>query len=294
MITKSKKVYIKLRDDIPVLPGRDKEELNYKIGAFSVNGATGRGLTHEEEIKYLPKVLGISPSSPNWDAATDNYWNSISVRIPYPTGIQLEVGKNENGEPINISDYVLFKFAKKHRHVGASKEVVHKSKHIWFYIEDLEIENKKRKEIVSVKMEAYKLLTENQDQERFLTGILLVLGDKLNKPYLLESMDLNDKLSEVTQLVEENPKDFVEAANAPDLDFRTFLISAIQKGFLTRIPNTEIIMFGQDGETRELGSNYSEAILYLKAENNREFTKRLESKMNFSVTPKKKAEEVVV
>lgn len=300
MITKNKKVYVKVRDDLPILPGRDRTEVNYKIGSFAENGDVGRGLTFEEEKLYLPEILGISPESPNWDTRTKEYWASISVRVPWPEGIELEVGKNfkedkdangklvdKVGVPINLSDYILYKFCLKHRNVGNEKEVINKSTKIHFYIEDPEKEIKRKKEGQVVKMEAYKILTENSENDRFLTGIILVLGDKLKRYYTnLDSMTIDDKLLEVTDIAEQYPHDFVEASKSSDLEWKAFLITCINNGSLTRLPNTEIITSYEDGQDRQLGSSYQEAIGYLKAENNREFTKRLESKINFKVVPK--------
>lgn len=64
------------------LPGEDSTLGNVKVGASLKGTSPLRGLTYEEEIRYLPQIVGYSPKDQDWRKVTKEYWNNISVPIP--------------------------------------------------------------------------------------------------------------------------------------------------------------------------------------------------------------------
>ena len=59
------------------LPGDDPTLYNVKLGASLKGGSPLRGLTHEEEEKYMPDIINHSVNDNNWRRATKDYWNNI-------------------------------------------------------------------------------------------------------------------------------------------------------------------------------------------------------------------------
>jgi len=64
------------------LPGDDVMFHKSKIGSSLKGVSALRGMSHLEEIKYLPDVIGISPQDNEWRMRAQEYWNNISVIVP--------------------------------------------------------------------------------------------------------------------------------------------------------------------------------------------------------------------
>src|SRR6266403_4273174 len=166
MITKSNKVFIKRKEITTAFYKKNiesMEEGNWKVGASIKNNDVCRGLSFDEEETYLPMLIGVQPKNDNWQKVTTDYWNNISKLIP-KDGIELEVGFNykdkeskdgqpatkevdnafkgesakeedkwQFGFPINVVDYVLWRYCLVYSHVANKKEVTSKSHNIRFY-----------------------------------------------------------------------------------------------------------------------------------------------------------------
>lgn len=99
-----------------------RDEVIKKIGSQWKPGSKDviRGLTPEEEIKYLPEILGISSEHQDFITRVKEYWYDFGISVPAdPHGITLEAGfeytsrdlGNEEAKPINIEDYTKYNFA---------------------------------------------------------------------------------------------------------------------------------------------------------------------------------------
>ena len=76
MISKSNKVTIKRKEVTTSFYKKNiesMEEGNWKIGASIKNNDVCRGLTFDEEERYLPQLLGVQPKNDNWQKETTNY-----------------------------------------------------------------------------------------------------------------------------------------------------------------------------------------------------------------------------
>lgn len=133
----SRKVQIVRIDKFNLIPKTKeaqsiRDEVTLKIGSQWVLGTRDiiRGLSLEEEKKYLPTLLGISASSDKWQERTLTHWADYFIQIPNnTTGITLEVGFHvvttdgkEEILPINLIDYINYNFAKANGKVAKEDE----------------------------------------------------------------------------------------------------------------------------------------------------------------------------
>lgn len=255
------------------------DELKYIGSSFGKGKATLRGLEPEEEEVYLPKIIGISKTSPDWDRATNDYW--INIRKPVPsgdTGLELQIGfrypdketalvaeekyrttknirsRSRYGEPINVEDYILYRYCLKYGKVANTFDDLNKSEKIEFYIHSKAKAVADQHKALKQKQDAYaKYLQIAGDVER-KTAVLIRFGE--NTSHLTEE-EVDVKLN---QLLEKDPRAFKAFVDDPDLVIKALIDLAIVHQKLIKTPNTEIIHFG----SKLLGNTIEEVVRKLK------------------------------
>lgn len=95
-----------------------------RIGAALRNNDVLRGLTFEEEKILLADIIGISPTSPDWKAATREYWLNITVEVDvqdsdnrgglvletgfmYPDEASAKIGRAEESKELTLFNKAL-------------------------------------------------------------------------------------------------------------------------------------------------------------------------------------------
>lgn len=320
MITKSNKVTIKRKAITTSFYKKNiesMEEGNWKIGASIKNNDVCRGLSFNEEELYLPMLIGVQPKNDNWQKETTYYWNCISKQVPRD-GIELEIGFNyknteakgsekertekENcdlgevskeedkwkfGFPINIVDYVLYRYCLVYSHVANNLEDVSKSHNIRFYIHSKSEEVKTSHNILTLKNKAYaKYLNVLADRNK-VEDLLRLLTDK-NGVILYQvgqTTDEQDILLQTAML--EKPLLFIQYYDDKNLEMKSFISNCITAQRLKRIPNTETIMYG---ETTIIGNTIDEAVGFLRNDKNSNILNTL--KIQSNIVPKKTIEEI--
>lgn len=106
-----------------------RDEVIKKVGSQWKSGTRDiiRGLTQEEELKYLPSILGIKPTSDDWDSKILEWWANFSIEVPgTEKGIEFEAGfqKSNKGEtePISLDGYMKYNFCKANSDVANEEE----------------------------------------------------------------------------------------------------------------------------------------------------------------------------
>lgn len=262
------------------------DEGTWKIGASIRNNTVNRGLSLDEEEKYLPQIIGIKPSSEHWEKATRDYWNNISVKVP-EAGLKLEIGfkykskedadRNQNGTPININDYVLYKYCLEYAHVANHIDLIGASPKIRFYIFDQEEEKKAKTSQFKVRSEAMKLYLETLADRSLVDDILNIYKFDTTK------MDEDEKSMILETKVKDTPESFLLILKDDMLKYKSFVNKCLHSGKLTQVPNTETIVFGSD----VIGNTIAEAAIYLKSKSatNLKVYETLMAQMNL-LTPK--------
>lgn len=302
----SKEVWIRHRPNTMGLPFRnaDNETLN-KIGSSYAAGGQDvlRGLNHEEEIKYLSSIIGINPKSEHWDKATKEYWANISKAIPAPEkdgtgGLKLEVGRIyfsqededydskttdeslKRGKPINVSDFILWRYCLVYNRVANSIEHINKSPKIDFYLFSKQEEIATKRSAFALQKEANQLFYSKMGERDWIDWVLrlFIVSDK--KPNLfikdLDKVSNDEKDMELKAYVDKYPERFITIGKDKSLEIKAFIELAIVKNCLNRIPNTDTIQMGDV----TIGNTISEAVGYLTNPKNAKSLEVLRAQVN--------------
>ena len=260
----SQLVYIRRKPKVNnLLKEGEVEDPKHKIGSSYKQQAINRGLTFDEEKLYLPSIIGISSTSEKWETATKEYWANISAYVPSDPGLELETGfafktkedmtKGINGIPINIPDYVLYRYCLGYSHVANTIDVIDDSPKIRFYIFDKEKEVQQNHDLFKQRKDAYKKFLEIIGDRNKVDEVLNVMG------LVPENMDDRDKDLQLEAYAKDDPLTFITVVNDKNLGLKSFIESCLKSQKLTRIPNTETIQYGEE----VIGYTMDETIAYL-------------------------------
>lgn len=90
------------------LPGQDPNERSYRIGA-SLDSRTQKnlkGISGDLELKFMPEIIGISATDPQYRIRIEEYWSSISKVVPADNE---NLREHERGVPLNIEFTIIGK-----------------------------------------------------------------------------------------------------------------------------------------------------------------------------------------
>ena len=99
----------------------------------------------------MTELLDVSPEHVDWPRHSKKFWAEMTIPVGF-TGVELEVGVEEDGSPISIMDYLKYKFALKHPHVALTKEEMDEDFAKKFYIQDLTREDKVKNTAIYIKI----------------------------------------------------------------------------------------------------------------------------------------------
>jgi len=238
------------------LPIRVVAEARKKIGSIFVSRSPLRGLTREQERKYLPQVIGTSAEHPDFEKEVRKFWADFNIDVP-SDGVVLDVTTNEAGEPLNLDDWIKYQWALKHRFVAASQEELRQDPLKAFYIYDPEREVRKQHSSLQDKKAAFREFVKVTDDPDAVKRLLRVLSQ--TNPDRMSQEQCENMLA---QLLEENPKRFIQVATDKDLELRDLLYQLVEGDVVRQIGQSFLYLDTTIGETQE------EAIQYLKNKRN--------------------------
>lgn len=262
-----KQVIIKRRPNATNLPDEVYAEAKRKIGStFSVSGDTNTGLTFGEQKKYLPGIIGIDSSDVNFQKEVKKYFQDMSLTIEN-TGTKLEVGVDENGDPINLMDFIRYKFALAHPYVAKDEEALYANKKFRYFIYDTAIEKEKQAQGVKSRKEAYKEFIKLSADEAKVNQLLLVYG------YNPKTMDETQKEITLEGELDSNPSEFLMYATDKNIEYQAFIEDCLSNDVLRRVGQTYL-----NGD-ENIGNSLEEAVLYLKDKKNSEVYATLKARL---------------
>ena len=250
----SRKVFLRRKAILGHLPKEVVAEAVVKLGCVFHKRQPLRGFDVDsvEEKKYLIGLLDVGPSDPKWATHVRRYWSEIRIPVPF-AGVALEIGFNEDGDPLNTEEYVFYCFAKRHIQVADNEEEMKRDPRKRFYIQDPLRDTKKKNNAVQMGKLADREFIKASDDKKRMKNLLTVLSkvktDRMD-PETVENLlyDIKDK----------SPERFLSVAQDKNLDIRAEISEFIQYGVLQKLGNTILNM----DET--LAQDMDEAIIYLK------------------------------
>lgn len=280
------------------LPGDDAVLQNPKIGSSFRGKAPLSGLTIDEEKKYLPEIIGISPIDVNWRKEVRDYWNNISERVAHDKEgtnsrlpgrvisftVRFKKLKDkemfdgfskfedkarfaERGEIVEgVADYVLFKYCLVYSAVANSKEDVNKSAKILFYLYSQENQAKKDYTAFERRERARSLFSTIRADEDKVDSLLRVFKEDPTDAFIFSN--IQDKHLRLDTLISKNPGRFINFVNDKSLEQKALISEAVVSGIIHNPANTESYFYGDDKQV-VLGNTLEDAVLFLRSKQER-------------------------
>lgn len=272
-LSREKKIQIRRREPKSHLPTPIIANSDKTIGSIFDGRSPLSGLSREEERKYLPELIGAYPEDRNWGEKVREYWASFFILVPQE-GVVLDISLKPNGEPVNLRDWIKWKWCKAHVQVADNrKEMRRHPQTKKYYIHDPEKVDRKKENDANTRMVAYKQLIrllskDTEDSKKKSRRIYRVLTGA--DPRALSDGQLKTSLESEVNM---RPKEFLEVFNDKDLDHRATINELLDEHILDRT-GTHITFNGDI-----IGENMTEAIQFFKAKSNSQTVNMLKSRL---------------
>ena len=249
-------MYLRRQDLDGHLPKAVRAEATMKLSSVFVNRQPLKGFSLEEEKKYMQGVLDVNPDHVDWPKHSKLFWAELTIPVGF-TGVELEVGTNEDGSPISIMDYIKYNFALKHPHVALTKEEMNKEFNKRFYIQDLTREDKVKNNSIKLKKDADKEFIKVSSNLNNMKRILRIMSN--SNPDRMTDDQVENALYEIKN---KEPKKFIKIAIDKNLEIKAEIEEMVSAGVLRKIGNQVIFI------DEVLGDTTDDTVVYLKDKKN--------------------------
>jgi hypothetical protein len=250
----SKKVFLRRKEINNHLPKEILADAVSKLSSVYVNRQPLKGLSLEDEKKYLNGILDVSPDHQDWPKHTKRYWAEMSIPVGF-TGVELEIGTDSKGEPLRIMDWLKYQFAIKHPYVAMSeKEMIGRQK---FYILDTTKAEKSKFNSIQLRKDADKEFIKLSSDKKGMKRVLRLISD--HNPDRLTDEQIETALYDIK---DKEPKRFIKIAIDKHLEIKAEIEEMVSAGVLRKIGNQIIFIDEVLGETME------DTVVYLKNKKN--------------------------
>lgn len=251
-----RKVILRRKEVLNHLPKEIRAGAKIKLGSLFVDRQPLRGLSDKEEEVLLKGVIDVPPGHADWPAKTKDFWASLSVKVPFE-GVELNITVDDNGEPEERMEYIIYKWALKHRQVAINEEEMKIEAGKRFYIYDPEKDLLKRNEKVQVRKDADKefiKVSSEIDKMKMLARVLLDTN-----PNRLSDLELENNLYDYKN---SNPERFLKYCKDPNIEVQAEIEEMVENSVLRKIGNQ--IIFGDE----TIGEDMKDTIIYFKNKKN--------------------------
>ena len=247
-----KTVFIYRRPNTTNLPDDVYSEAKRRIGSVYLKGGDIlKGLTIAEQKKWLPEILGISPTEAGWAKQVRSYFANLTIEVPVE-GVTLNIALDEEGNPINVGDYIKYRFALDHPHVSTDEN----STAGRYFISDPQKKEAAAVATTRLRKDAYKqLILLGDDNDRAI--LVLKAFGKRTAGLTEQQVEL-----ELEDLLDENPSEFIRVCTDKNLDTVALIWDCIEAGVLRKSGNT--FLFGDE----VLGEDMEQTIRFLGLKKN--------------------------
>ena len=252
----NKKVYLRHKEILNHLPKAVRAEAVMRISSVYVNRQPLKGFTLEEEKEYMQEVLDVTPDHVDWPKHSKQFWAELSIPVGF-TGVELDISTDENGKPVNIMDYIKYRFALKHPHVALTKEEMDLDFSKRFYIHDLIRDDKVKNNQIQFKKDADKEFIKVSSNSKSMKRILRLMSN--SNPDRMTSEQIENTLYEIKNT---SPKKFVKIAKDRNLEIKSEIEEMVSSGVLRRIGNQVIFI------DEVLGDTIDDTVVHLKDKKN--------------------------
>mgnify|MGYP003132716323 CR=1 FL=1 len=252
----SKKIFIRRKDLGGHLPKAVRAEATMKLSSVFVNRQPLKGFSTDEEKKYMQGILDVSPDHVDWPKHSKEFWAELTIPVGF-TGVELEIGKDIDGMPLNIMDFIKYNFALKHPHVALTKSEMDSNFNKRFYIQDLSREDKVKNTVIKLKKDADKEFIKVSSNVKNMKRILRLISN--SNPDRMTDDQIENALYEIKN---NEPKRFVRIATDKNLELKAEIEEMVSAGVLRKIGNQVIFI------DEVLGDTIEDAVVHLKDKKN--------------------------
>lgn len=238
------------------LPGDMANTEEPRISAqFAVDSAdTLRGLDSEEEKKYLPNILGVQPDSNSWRQETKDYWCNMSIIVP-DEGLVLNIGTDSDGEPLNLTQWIQWRFISKHSWVAKNQKTCVWPTHKFYIVDVVEVKKDQTAEfeVRNLAMKAFMHLQskENAIKARWVAECLRKSDEKI------VGMSQEELMMFLDTKMSEDHKAFTKVVKDGDLEQKALIMQLLEEAVIVKNGNS--YFYGE-----EILGVEAETIAYLK------------------------------
>ena len=272
---------------MPILLGVDRQNPKYNelvdlwFNNISKNvGETGLNL----EIGFTYKSESIKESVLESERAiyerfdkakkTTSKERNVAMDLRDKEIIELEKTKYKYGFPINVEDYILWRYCLVYTDVANDIIIVNKSGHIRFYIYDSSREANKEAIQLETRNEATKIYVKLLEQPERVNNMIWVDRKGVTN---VDSLQPVDKYKTLETMSRVEPHEFIKLYNDKDLDIKATIERMIHYDILKRLPNSNVIV---DDNNDIVGNSMDEAIIFFKnTERNKPSITRFKAKL---------------
>ena len=252
----SKKIFLRRREVNNHLPKAVQAEAVMKLSSVYVNRQPLKGLSPKEEKELMTELLDVSPEHVDWPKHSKAFWAEMTIPVGF-TGVELEVGVNEDGAPISIMDYLKYKFALKHPHVALTENEMNEDFSKRFYIQDLTREDKVKNTQIQFKKDADKEFIKLSSTPKNMKRVLRLLSN--TNPDRMTDEQVENALYEIKN---SKTRKFLKIAKDKNLEIKAEIEEMVTASVLRKIGN-QIIFIDE-----VLGDTLDDAVVFLKDKKN--------------------------
>lgn len=252
----SKKIFLRRKEVMNHLPKEVRAEATVKLSSVYVNRQPLKAFDPKEEAKYLNGILDVAPDHQDWPKHSKTYWAEMSIPVGF-TGVELEIGTDDDDNPLQIIDFIKYRFAIKHPHVALTKEEADGNSMKRFYIWDTKRDDVVKNKDIQLKKDASRVFIKLSDDLKSMRRVLRIMSDV--NPDLLSREQVENALY---SYMEKTPAKFIKIATDSNLGVKAEIEEMVSAGVLRKIGNQIIFIDEVIGETME------NAVVYLKNKKN--------------------------
>ncbi len=186
--------------------------------------------------------------------------------------------------PINVEDYLLWRYILNYRHIANSIEDVNKSPNIRFYLHTEEEKERIKKQEFKTKQGAinkYIKFIEKASKDD-IDDLLSVISPVSIKDIVFNK-DLEDKQMQIMEFVTANPTSFVNTVDDKNIKTKALIERLIAFNVLKKLPNSTVVVESADPSVT-IGNNSDECVSFILNEKNKVKVNELISKYKSLIT----------
>lgn len=234
-----------------------------------------RGLGEEEEKRLLSRHLGMDKDERDFHKVVRDFWANLRVEVP-TEGVVLNVTTTKDKDsgienPVEIEDYVIFKWAKRHPLVADNRQEMLKDSKYLFYIRDPEVETEFSNQKVRFKKKAYEEFIKMGDDEDKMNRMIRLLSDSDPSDF-----DLKQKQNFIDDIIENDPEKFFVVSTDKHLETKALISEMVSEGIINKIGNQHYFI------DEKLGETVDETVKYFNDKKNSETVNILKAKLQES------------